>query len=296
MVQDQATRRLPAQSSQRALTGSTLRKLRLGVIEVVLVALCLAMLLPLVLTLVYSVTPESDIFNWPITWIPTHPNWANYVEPFVKEHFQLYFLNSIVVATAQTLGSLLFASMAGYGLAKFSFPGRTLIFVFMLSTLMMPAQVILVPLYVLVRQLGWVNSFQGLIVPGLVDSFGIFLMRQFALSIPDEYLQAARIDGASELTIYRAIVLPMLLPAISALCIFTFTGSWNQFLWPLVVVDKFNLWTVPLGMTQYMDAMVAPRWGELMATSIIALVPILVVFLAAEKQFVQGAAISGLKG
>lgn len=295
-MQDQATRRLSAKPSPQALSTSAIRKLRLGVIEVVLAALCLATLFPLILTLVYSVTPESNIFDWPITWIPTNPNWGNYVEPFIQEHFQVYFLNSFIVATTQTLGSLLFASMAGYGLAKFSFPGRTVIFVFMLSTLMMPAQVILVPLYVLIRQLNWVNSLQGLIVPGLVDSFGIFLMRQFALSVPDEYLQAARIDGASELTIYRVIVLPMLLPALSALCIFTFTGSWNQFLWPLVVVDKFNLWTVPLGMTQYMSAMVAPRWGELMATSIIALVPILVVFLAAQKQFVQGAAISGLKG
>lgn len=295
-MRDQAISRPRAQVGHRAVPGSVARRIRLGLIEVILAALGLATLFPLILTLVYSVTPENAIFDWPITWIPPSPNWSNYVEPFVQEHFQLYFLNSFIVSVVQTLGTLLFASMAGYGLAKFSFPGRTIIFVFMLSTLMMPAQVILVPLYVLIRQLDWVNSFQGLIVPGLVDSFGIFLMRQFALSVPDEYLQAARIDGASEFTIYRAIVLPMVTPALAALCIFTFTGSWNQFLWPLVVVNKFDLWTVPLGMTKYMNAMVQPQWGELMATSIIALLPILVVFLAAEKQFVQGAAISGLKG
>lgn len=295
-MQDHVVGRPRVETGHRIISGSLARQIRLGLIEAILALLGLAILFPLVLTLVYSVTPENAIFDWPITWIPRNPNWSNYLEPFVQDHFQLYFLNSFTIAAAQTLGTLLFASMAGYGLAKFSFPGRTIIFVFMLSTLMMPAQVILVPLYVLIRQLDWVNSFQGLIVPGLVDSFGIFLMRQFSLSVPDDYLQAARIDGASEFTIYRAIVLPMVAPALAALCIFTFTGSWNQFLWPLVVVNKFNLWTVPLGMTKYMNAMVQPRWGELMATSIIALLPILIVFLAAEKQFVQGAAISGLKG
>lgn len=288
--------RLQAEWLGRTAAGRIAKRIRLGVIEAILIALCAAVLFPLVITLVYSLTPEKDIFNWPIQWIPSQPHWFNYVEPFVREHFQVYFLNSLIIAGVQMLGTLLFGSMAGYGLAKFSFPGRTIIFLFMLSTLMLPAQVILVPLYVLIRQLHWVNSYQGLIVPGLIDSFGIFLMRQFALSIPDEYILAARIDGASEFVIYYRIVLPMLTPALAALSIFTFTGSWNQFLWPLVVVDKVGLRTVPLGMTQYMNEMARPRWGELMATSVVALLPVFVVFLIAQKQFVRGAAISGLKG
>jgi multiple sugar transport system permease protein len=287
---------LEAASPAAAARARTLRRVRLLGVQALLAVLVLLVLFPLAVTLVYSLTPERRIFDWPIDWIPADPQWHNYVDPFTKSHFGRYFLNSFVIAGAQTISTVVLASMAGYGLAKFDFPGRTLVFLFMLSTLMLPFQVLLVPMYVLIRQLDWVNTYQGLIVPGLVDSFGIFLMRQFALSIPEEYILAARIDGAGELTIYTRIVVPMLAPAIAALSIFTFTGSWNQFLWPLIVVNKFDLRTVPLGMTQYMGEMVQPQWGQLMAASIVALLPILLVFAVAQKQFVQGAALTGLKG
>ncbi len=273
-----------------------LARARLLLVQVILAVLALLVLFPLLVTFVYSVTPELHIFDWPIEWVPAAPQWHNYIDPFSKSYFGRYFLNSALIAGAQTVSTVVLASMAGYGLAKFDFPGRTLVFLFMLSTLMLPFQVLLVPMYVLIRQFDWVNTYQGLIVPGLVDSFGIFLMRQFALSIPEEYVLAARIDGAGEFKIYTHIVLPMLAPAVAALSIFTFTGSWNQFLWPLIVVNKLDLRTVPLGMTQYMGEMVQPQWGQLMAASIVALLPILLVFLCAQRQFVQGAALTGLKG
>jgi multiple sugar transport system permease protein len=194
------------------------------VLYAVLIAGSIFTLVPFVYAVLGSLKPEPEVFAVPIRWLPSEPQWQNYVLPFQKTVGR-YFLNSVIVSGAQTLAPLVLCSMAGYSLAKFSYPGRTLAFVFILSTIMLPIQVTLVPTFLIIKELGWVNTYAGLIVPGLATTFGTFLMRQFFLSTPGEYIDAARIDGASEPRIFWQIMLPICRPALSALAVFSFTNS-----------------------------------------------------------------------
>jgi multiple sugar transport system permease protein len=260
-----------------------------------LLLLSVFMLLPFAFALTSSLKPEPEVFAVPIRWIPSNPQWQNYITPFGR-NFGRYFVNSTVVALVQTISPLLLCSLAGYSLAKFSYPGRQLVFFFILSTIMLPSQVTLVPSFIIIKQLGWVNTYLGLIVPGLATTFGTFLMRQFMLGIPSEYVDAARIDGASEPRIYWSIVLPMCRPALSALAIFSFTGSWNSFLWPLVIVNQDEMRTVPLGIVFYIGEGRVPEYGQLLAVAVLATLPVLALFVAMQREFIRGAAMSGLKG
>lgn len=271
------------------------RRVGYAVLYAILAIFSLFMLLPFAFALTGSLKPELEIFAIPMRWIPSAFQWHNYLLPFQQANFGRYFLNSAIVSITQTLAPLLLCSMAGYSLAKFSYPGRTLIFMFILSTIMLPLQVTVVPLFLIIKELGWVNTYAGLIVPGLVSTFGTFLMRQFFLSVPSEYMDAARIDGASEPRIFWSIMLPMCRPALSALAIFSFTGSWNSFLWPLVIVNQDVMRTIPLGIVFYIGEQRAPQYGQLLAVAIIATLPVLVLFLIMQRAFIQGAAVSGLK-
>jgi multiple sugar transport system permease protein len=253
------------------------------------------MLVPMAFAVVGSLKPEAEIFSVPIRWWPSSPQWQNYVLPFQK-NIGRYFLNSVVVSLVQTLSPLLLCSLAGYSLAKFNYPGRNLVFLFILSTIMLPIQVTLVPTFLIIKELGWVNTYAGLIVPGLATTFGTFLMRQFFLSLPSEYMDAARIDGASEPRIFWTIMMPMCRPALSALAIFSFTGSWNSFLWPLVVVNQDEMRTLPLGIVFYMGDQRTPEYGQLLAVSVLATLPVLFFFLILQRELIRGAALSGLKG
>ncbi len=272
------------------------RSVRSAFLYIPLIVFSIFMLVPFVFALSGSLKPEAEIFAVPMRWIPSTFQWRNYLLPFQKNNFGRYFLNSAIVAFVQTLAPLVFCSMAGYSLAKFSYRGRTIIFAFILSTIMLPTQVTLIPLFLIIKQLHWVNTYAGLIVPGLATTFGTFLMRQFFLSVPSEYMDAARIDGAGELRIFWQIMLPMCRPALSALAIFSFTASWNSFLWPLVVVNQDAMRTVPLGIVFYIGDQRAPQYGQLLAVAIIATLPVLAIFLAMQRQFIKGASISGLKG
>ncbi|MCC6420705.1 MAG: carbohydrate ABC transporter permease [Gemmataceae bacterium] len=261
----------------------------------VLVVFSIFMLVPMAFAVVGSLKPEAEIFTVPIRWWTSSPQWQNYILPFQK-NIGRYFLNSMIVSLAQTFAPMLLCSMAGYSLAKFQYPGRNLVFLFILSTIMLPIQVTLVPTYLIIKELGWVNTYAGLIGPGLATTFGTFLMRQFFLSLPSEYMDAARIDGASEPRIFWTIMMPMCRPALSALGIFSFTGSWNSFLWPLVVVNQDEMRTIPLGIVFYMGEQRAPEYGQLLAVSVIATIPVLVLFLILQREFIKGAAMSGIKG
>jgi ABC-type glycerol-3-phosphate transport system permease component len=243
-----------------------------------------------------SFKAESEVFALPIHWIPHEFHPENYVEAFQTAPFALYFRNSVVVAVTVVLSTLFFSALAGYGFAKFSFPGKTLAFLFVLSTMMIPFQVLLIPLYVVVYNLGWTNNYAGLIVPGALSAFGVFLMRQFCLTLPDELLDAARIDGAGEIGIFWRVVLPLLKPPLASLAIITFLGSWNNFLWPLIVVSKGDLFTLPVGMTVFTQPMRAPYWTYIMAVSTVATLPVVLVFVALQKYFIQGVVLSGMKG
>jgi multiple sugar transport system permease protein len=243
-----------------------------------------------------SFKAESEVVAIPIHWLPHEFKPENYPEAFDTAPFGLYFYNSLVVAIAVVLSTLFFSALAGYGFAKFSFPGKNLCFILVLSTLMIPFQILLIPLYVLVHGLGWTNNYAGLIIPGALSAFGVFLMRQFCLTLPDELLDAARIDGAGEIGIFWRIVLPLLKPPLASLAIITFLGSWNNFLWPLIVVNKGHLFTLPVGMTVFTQPMRAPYWTYIMAVSTVATVPVVMVFLVLQKYFIQGVVLSGMKG
>jgi len=243
-----------------------------------------------------SFKAEDEVFALPIHWLPHEFTLTNYPGAFAIAPFQQYFFNSVFLATSVVLSTLFFSALAGYGFAKFSFPGKNIAFLFVLSTLMVPFQVLLVPLYLLVYSLGWANNYAGLIVPGALSAFGVFLMRQFCMTLPDELLDAARIDGASEPRIFWSLVLPLLMPPLASLAIITFLGSWNDFLWPLIVVNKDNLFTLPVGMAVFQQPLRQPYWTYIMAVSTVATLPVILVFILLQRYFIQGVVLSGLKG
>ena len=262
-------------------------------------AMCLGLLffcVPLYYMLSTSFKTEAEVFAIPVHWIPHSFLPENYREAFLAAPFPRYFWNSLLVAVIVVGSTVLFGALAGYGFAKFEFPGRRLAFLFILSTMMIPFQVLLIPLYVVVHKLGWTNSYAGLIVPGALSAFGVFLMRQACLTLPDELLDAARIDGARELGIFIRIIFPLLKPAIATLAILTFLGSWNNFLWPLIVVTKDELFTLPVGMTVFQQPLQAPYWTYIMAVSTVATLPVIIVFLSLQRYFIEGVVVSGLKG
>lgn len=256
-----------------------------------------------------SLQDVSEMFRWPPSWIPRNPSFSNYIEFFQQERIGRYFFNSTYVAITVTALQLFTSALAAYTFAKRKFPGRDLLFVITLVTLMIPGQVTLIPNYVILRHIpffggndalgsggsGWLDSYWGLIVPQAASAFGIFLLRQFMKSIPDDLLDAARIDGAGEFRIFSQIVMPLCRPALAALGIFTITYQWDDFFWPLIIVTSEELRTLPLGLALFV---VRNRtvWDLLMAGSVIATVPMVIIFLIFQKQFVSGIAISGMKG
>ena len=250
---------------------------------------------PFLWMLLGSFRPDRELKQVPPAWLPQHPTLDNYRTLFTELDFPTYFLNSAVVAIAITVGNLIFCSMLGYALAKLHFPGKRLIFALVLGTLMVPGVVTFVPLFVLVSNLGMVNTFPGLIFPFLAGPFGVFLMRQFISSLPDELIHAARVDGAGEWRIFRSIILPLCKPALATLGILTFLTSWNNFLWPLVVAQSNEHYTLPVALAIYAIGENKADYGLLMAGSVVIIVPVLVVFLVLQKHFVRGIAMTGIK-
>ena len=242
-----------------------------------------------------SVKTEGELRANPPTWWPQSPTLDNFRELFTRLDFPQFFTNSIVVAIAVTLGNLVFCSMLGYAFAKLDFWGRTWLFRLVLATLMIPGMVTLVPLFVLISNLGMVNTYFGLILPFLAGPFGVFLMRQFIQGIPDELIDAGRVDGAGEFRIFATVVMPLCKPALATLGILTFLGSWNNFLWPLVVSSTEDMYTLPVALALYSVGQNSTQYGLLLAGSMVVVVPILIVFFALQKHFVQGLATTGLK-
>ncbi len=250
---------------------------------------------PFLWMLLGSFRPDRELKQVPPAWLPQDPTLDNYRTLFTELDFVTYFVNSTVVAASVTLGNIVFCSMLGYALAKLDFPGKRVIFVLVLGTLMIPGVVTLVPLFVLVSNLGMVNTYPGLIFPFLAGPFGVFLMRQFISSLPDELIHAARVDGAGELRIFRSIILPLCKPALATLGILTFLTSWNNFLWPLVVAQTEERYTLPVALAIYAIGENKADYGLLMAGSVAIIVPVLLVFLALQRHFVQGIAMTGIK-
>jgi multiple sugar transport system permease protein len=265
------------------------------VLHVALVAGLVVMVGPFIWMALSSFKPEAEIRADPPTFLPEHPTGASYDVLLNRLDFPTYFTNSVVVAVLTTLGNLLFCSAAGYALAKLSFPGKRLLFVVVLGTIMVPSVVTMVPLFVLSSNLGLVNSLAGLILPFLAQAFGVFLMRQFIVSIPNDLIEAARIDGASELRIYWQIILPLCRPALATLGILTFLASWNNFLWPLVAATTEDKYTLPVALALYSIGQNQTRYDLLLAGSVVIVLPVLIVFLVLQRHFVRGIATTGLK-
>ncbi len=252
-------------------------------------------ILPFLWMLGASFKPESDIFGFPLRLQPTHPTFANYVGIWHELPFFRLLVNSVVFAGGVTVCSVFFDSLAAYALARLRFPGRTLAFYLVLATLMVPFQVTLVPLFQLLFKMHWLNTYQGLIVPRATSAFGIFLLRQFFITIPRELEEAAQAEGASEWYIYSRIMLPLAKPALATLAVFYFMTNWNDFLWPLVVTSTTNMRTLPAGLTLFAGEYVVEH-GVLMAGALISLLPLAVAFALAQRYFTQGIATTGLKG
>lgn len=242
-----------------------------------------------------SFKPEGEIRAVPPTWWPDTWTLANYRDLFARLNFPQYFANSAIVAVLVTVGNLLFCSLLGYALAKLDFPGRKALFLGVLGMLMVPGMVTFVPQFVLVSNLGLANTYAGLVLPFLAGPFGVFLMRQFLLSIPDDLLEAARVDGAGEWRIFWRIVLPLCRPALATLGILTFLASWNNFLWPLVVATTDDKYTLPVALALYSIGQNRIYFGLLLAGAVVVVVPVLIVFLALQRHFLRGIATTGLK-
>ncbi|MBK9125505.1 MAG: carbohydrate ABC transporter permease [Chloroflexi bacterium] len=251
-------------------------------------------LFPLAWAATSALKPNTEVFAVPMNWIPENPLWENFILPFQERPFGTYFLNSIIAALASVALTVVISCLAGFSLAKYRYFGRNIAFVAILSTMMLPVQVILVPLYLVVRDLGWLDSYQGLILPQAVNAFSIFLMRQHMKSIPDDYIEAARLDGASELSILLRVVVPMSRASISAVVIFAFLASWDSYVWPLVVVTRDALRTLPLGLSMFFSEY-SSQYNQALAAAIIMMVPVLLVFIVLQRQFVEGLTRSGLK-
>lgn len=241
-----------------------------------------------------SLKTSANMFAVPPQWIPNPITWRAYGEAWRAQDFTRYILNSALVSVAITVGNLLLASLAGYSLCKFRYVGRGVLFLLILSTMMLPLEVTMVPLFLIVKKLDWPNTYAGLIVPFLVEGFGVFLMRQYLQSIPNELIEAARIDGASELRIYAQIVMPLCKPALAALGVFTFREAWDMYIWPLIIVTKDSLRTLPLGISLFMSSF-GTAWDQLMAVAAIGTLPMILLFFFLQRSFIQGIAISGLK-
>ncbi len=259
-----------------------------------LIFICLIILVPVYFMFITSVKTSQEIFTLPIKWLPEQFMWKNYVAIFQKHPFARYFLNSVFVAGVTAGANLFFSSMAGYGLAKFKFKGRNLILSFVLVTLLLPRQGIVVPLYLIMQSIELVDNLWALILPFATTSFGVFLMRQYLISIPDSLLESPRIDGAGEFRIYWNIVVPLIVPAFAALGIFSFTFNWNNFLWPLIILKSQQNYTMPLGIAM-MQGVYETAYNELLAAAMFSSVPILIVYFILQKRFINSMVMSGIK-
>ncbi len=272
---------------------------RTAVLYVSFAAVTFVLLLPILWMLSTSFKSPGEVFDIPIQWIPNEWLWSNYSEAWANPEgattFTRFTINSIIVAGAVTAVHVLLASLAGFGLAKYRFLGRRLLVVAILATLMLPLEVIVIPLFLTVRDLGWLDSYQGLIVPVIADAFGVFVMRQYFLSLPNELIDAALVDGAGHLRIFFRIAVPLSWPAIAVVAIFIFRETWDDFLWPLLVVQSGEMRTIPLAIRVFESAELS-NFGQIMAISTLAFIPLALLFLIFQKAFIQGIAQTGLRG
>ncbi|MEG2941730.1 MAG: carbohydrate ABC transporter permease [Thermomonas sp.] len=271
------------------------RRLAAAIVNGLLLALAVLSLFPLVWMLSVSFMQPGEASHFPPPFLPADPTLHNYRELFVRAGMGRYFANSLMVSIAVTLVSVLLNTMAGYAFAKLQFAGREKVFRSLLAVMVIPGQVAMMPLFLLLKQMGLVNTYAGAMVPGLAGVFGIFLVRQYARSIPDELLDAARIDGAGEWRIYWQVVLPVLKPILVTLAIFSFLGAWNDFMWPLIVLSDQSLQTLPVALASLSREHVQDN-ELMMAGSVVTVLPVLLLFLSLQRYYMQGLLVGSVKG
>lgn len=263
---------------------------------VFLCIMALFWILPLLWVLSTSLKPESQAISWPIRWIPETITFDNFKNVLSRQDVPVlrWFWNSFFIATIHTTLMLLFNSMSAYAFARLKFRGREILFWGLMTTLMIPPVMNLVPLYGLISTIGWVNNYAAMIFPGLGSVFGIFLLRQFFIGIPYELEEAARMDGASSFYIYLRIILPLAKPSLIVLALFTFMGNWNDYLWPLIVTTSAEMRTLPVGLA-IMQGQFNIQFAKLMAATILSAIPVIILFLFAQKYIVKGISLTGIK-
>ncbi len=271
------------------------RKVKKTVIYLILIGGMIITLTPFFWSISTSLKPRAGIFSMPPEWVPSEPTLEHYGRLFDEVDFLRHFINSTVVAVAVTLLGLFLNSLAGYAFAKFRFPGRDRLFSILVLSLMVPGQVTMMPVFMILRSLGLINTYTGLIITGTISVFGIFLIRQFVLTIPNDLIEAARIDGCGEFAIYWKVILPLCKPVLATLGIFTFMSSWNSFLWPLIVMVREEMYTLPVALAN-LSGQHATDYGLLMAGAVVVVIPVILVFLAAQKYIIEGISTTGLKG
>jgi multiple sugar transport system permease protein len=256
----------------------------------------LALVGPFIWMVLGSFKPQAEFLRTTPTFLPENPTLGNYERLLDRLDFARYFFNSSVIATAITLGNLTFTPMLGYALAKIRFRGKGILLLLVMATLMVPAAALLIPLFVLMSTLGLVNTFPGLILPFIAGPFGVFLTRQFFAGLPDELLEAARIDGANEFRIFWRIAMPLAGPVLATLGILTFLGSWNAFIYPLVMAQSPDMYTLPVALATFATGQYQADHGMLMAGAVILVVPVLIVFVLMQRWITEGISTTGLKG
>ncbi|MCP3793995.1 MULTISPECIES: carbohydrate ABC transporter permease [unclassified Paenibacillus] len=253
------------------------------------------MIFPFLWTVSSSLKDMSQIFLVPPAWIPHPIKWSNYIDSLTAMPFGRAYWNSFYITTVSVSATLLTASMAAYAFAKIRFPGANLIFILFLSTMMIPKQVTMIPLYIIMTKIGWLDSHLSLIVPGaLFNAFAVFLLRQFMMGIPKELEEAAIIDGAGSFKIYWRIIMPLIRPALAAVGIFVFLGSWNNFLDALIFLNTPEKFTVPLLLNTFKGLYIAD-WSLMMAGTTISVIPVLIIYIVAQKQIIEGVTLTGIK-
>ncbi len=285
--------RLPA---TRGLTFPWRRWLRSLVLHLVLIAALVVVIIPVAWTISTSLKPLQEVYAYPPHWIPGQFVWQNYVQAWTDAPFGRYAINSVIVTSTIMISQLVFAALAAYVFARLDFPGRDLIFVAFLATMMVPTQVVVVPTYLIFSTLGWINEYPALIVPFLVSAFGTFLIRQSFLGVPQELVDAARIDGADHGRIIWNLMVPASKPAFVSFALLTFTWRWNDYFWPLIMTNSTDMRTLPVGLVFMRSSEGSINWNVVMAATVFVIAPIMLLFVFLQKYFVQGVTQSGIKG
>ena len=253
----------------------------------------LLMLFPFVWMIATSLKQGREVYS--LSLLAKNPSFNNYLRLFENSSFPIWFLNSVISGAWVTLSVLFFDSLVGYTFAKFKFRGKRLVFLLILSTMMIPTEMLVIPWYKMAQNLGWMDTYWGIVFPGLMSGFGVFLMRQFFSTVPDDLIDAGRIDGLNEFKIWHQVAMPLVKAALAALAIFSFVGNWNAFLWPLIVSNEIYRYTLPVGLS-FFSGEFQTEWEMVMTGASVATIPVLIFYLIFQKQIIAGIALTGVKG